>query len=79
MPGSRPKKFKWEKELKQAEVQFVDYNINKLYEQKVVFPFFREFYGKVSLPVHILDEYYVEYITNPEYEVKNLLFDFFKL
>lgn len=58
------------KELKQGEVQFVDYNINKLYEQKVVFPFFREFYGKVSLPVHILDEYYVEYITNPEYEVK---------
>lgn len=58
------------KELTQEEIQFADYNINKLYEQKMVFPFFREFYGTVSLPVHILDEYYVEYITNPEYEVK---------
>lgn len=58
------------KELTKEEIQFADYNINKLYEQKMVFPFFREFYGKVSLPVHILDEYYVEYITNPEYEVK---------
>lgn len=58
------------KDLTPEEAQFADYNINKLYEQKMVFPFFREFYGKVSLPVHILDECYVEYITNPEYEVK---------
>ena len=58
------------KDLTPEETQFADYNINKLYEQKMVFPFFREFYGKVTLPVHILDECYVEYITNPEYEVK---------
>lgn len=58
------------KELTQEEVQFADYNINKLYEKKMIFPFFRDFYGKLSLPVHILDEYYVEYTANPEYEVK---------
>lgn len=59
-----------QKELADEEIQFVDYNINKLYEKKMVFPFYRDFYGKVSLPVHILDEYYVEYTANPEYEVK---------
>lgn len=58
------------KELTEEERQFSDYNINKLYEKKMVFPFYRDFYGKVSLPVHILDEYYVEYIANPEYEVR---------
>lgn len=58
------------KELTEEETKFADYNINKLYEQKIIFPFYRDFYGKLSLPVHILDEYYVEYITNPEYEVR---------
>lgn len=36
----------------------------------MIFPFYRDFYGKLSLPVHILDEYYVEYTANPEYEVR---------
>lgn len=58
------------KELTEEEMQFADYNINKLYEKKIVFPFFRDFYGKLSLPIHILDEYYVEYTANPEYEVR---------
>lgn len=58
------------KELTEEETKFADYNINKLYEKKIIFPFYRDFYGKLSLPVHILDEYYVEYTTNPEYEVR---------
>ena len=51
-------------------MRFADYNINKLYEKRMVFPFFRDFYGKLSLPIHILDECYVEYTANPEYEVR---------
>ncbi len=58
------------KELAKEETRFADYNINKLYEKKMVFPFFRDFYGKLSLPIHILDEYYVEYTADPEYEVR---------
>lgn len=58
------------KELTEDEVKFADYNINKLYDKKIIFPFYRDFYGKLSLPVHILDEYYVEYTANPEYEVR---------
>lgn len=58
------------KELTEEETKFVDYHVNKLYDKKMVFPFFRDFYGKISLPVHILDEYYVEYTANPEYEVR---------
>lgn len=58
------------KELTEEERRFADYNINKLYEKKMIFPFYRDFYGKLSLPVHILDEYYVEYTANPEYEVR---------
>ncbi|MCD7825808.1 MAG: DUF5717 family protein [Clostridiaceae bacterium] len=58
------------KELTPEEIRFADYNINKLYEKKIVFPFYRDFYGKFALPIHILDQYYVEYTANPEYEVK---------
>ena len=57
-------------ELSEEEEKFADYHVNKLYEQKKVFPFFRDFYGKLSLPIHILDEHYVSYTSNPEYEVK---------
>lgn len=57
-------------ELTEEEKKFADYHVNKLYEQKKVFPFFRNFYGKLSLPIHILDEHYVSYTSNPEYEVK---------
>lgn len=57
-------------ELTEDEKQFADYNISKLYEKKMIFPFYSDFYGKVSLPVHILDEYYVEYTADPKYEVK---------
>ena len=56
--------------LTEEEKQFADYNISKLYEKKMIFPFYRDFYGKISLPIHILDEYYVEYTANPEYEVR---------
>lgn len=54
----------------EEEITFADYHLNRLYEKKIIFPFFRDFYGKLTLPIHILDEYYVEYITNPEYEVR---------
>lgn len=57
-------------ELTEEESKFADYHINQLYENKMVFPFFRDFYGKLSLPIHILDEYYVEYTADPEYEVR---------
>ncbi|MBR1741675.1 MAG: hypothetical protein IJ733_07340 [Lachnospiraceae bacterium] len=54
----------------EEEIAFADYHLNKLYEKKIIFPFFRDFYGKLTLPIHILDEYYVEYIANPDYEVR---------
>lgn len=56
--------------LTEEEMKFADYHLNRLYEKKIIFPFFRDYYGKLSLPIHILDEYYVEYIANPDYEVK---------
>ena len=57
-------------ELSKEETEFVDYNVNNLYEKGLVFPFFKDFYGKISLPVHIMDEHYVEYIADPECEVE---------
>lgn len=57
-------------ELSAEEKTFAEYNISRLYEKKMVFPFYSDFYGKITLPIHIMDEYYVEHIANPECEVK---------
>ena len=58
------------KELTTDKINFADYNLNKLYSQGKIFPFFKDYYGKFPLPIHILDEHYVEYIADPKYEVK---------
>ena len=41
-----------------------------LYDKNIVFSFFKDFSGKFSLPIHIMDAQYVEYIAEPECEVK---------
>jgi len=64
------KHFSQKDAISEDEAQFADYNINKLYKKRMVFPFFRDFYGKIPLPMHILDEYYVEYTADPACEVK---------
>ena len=58
------------KELTDEETSFADYNITMLYDKSIIFPFYKDFYGKVSLPIHLMDEYYVEYIAEPGCEVK---------
>lgn len=55
--------------LSEEEVNFADYHLMKLYDQKIVFPFYQNFYGKFPLPIHIMDERYIEYIADPSYEV----------
>ena len=58
------------KNLTPEEKQFVEYHINRLYEKKMIFPFYREFDGVASLPIHLLDQCYIDYITDPAYEVR---------
>ena len=58
------------KNLTEDEKNFADYNVNDLYEKKIVFPFFKDFYDKFPLPIHIMDEHYVEYTADPDCEVK---------
>lgn len=55
--------------LSEEEVNFADYHLMKLYDKKIVFPFYQDFYGKFPLPTHIMDERYIEYIADPAYEV----------
>jgi len=56
--------------LTDEERDFADYNVNMLYNKNIVFSFYKDFYGKFALPVHIMDAHYVEYIAEPENEVK---------
>lgn len=54
--------------LTEEERSFADYNVNMLYAKNIIFSFYKDFYGKFALPVHIMDGCYVEYIADPECE-----------
>lgn len=58
------------KQLTGEETVFVDYNIHQLCEKNIVFCFYKNFYGKVSLPEQVLQEQYIEYTASPESKVK---------
>ncbi len=58
------------KKLTEEETSFADYNVNMLYDKNIVFSFFKDFSGKFSLPIHIMDAQYIEYIAEPDCEVK---------
>lgn len=55
--------------LLEAEKSFVNYHIQRLVQKKVIYGFYREFEGKISLPAYMMDKYYVEYRTNPEHKL----------
>lgn len=55
--------------LSEEEINFADYHLMKLYDKKIIFPFYQDFYGKFPLPTHIMDERYIEYTADPAYEV----------
>lgn len=53
------------KVLTGQESIFADYNIHQLMEKSTVFGFYKDFYGKISLPERLLQEQCIEYIANP--------------
>jgi len=56
--------------LMEAEKAFVNFHIQKFVQKKLIFGFFKEFEGKISLPAYMIDKYYVEYRTNPDHKLK---------
>ena len=56
--------------LLEAEKSFVNYYVQKCVQKKLIFPFFKEFEGKIALPANMLDKYYVEYRSNPKNRLK---------
>lgn len=63
-------------ELTDDEKVFAEKGMRKFAEKGMIFPFFSEFEGKVSLPPCMADKLYVEYHTHPESVVTiSYLFD----
>ncbi|HBA97303.1 MAG TPA: hypothetical protein DCZ23_04255 [Lachnospiraceae bacterium] len=56
--------------LTDEEKETADYHVNLLYKKNIVFSFYKDFWGKFTLPIHIMNQHYVEYIARPECEVK---------
>jgi len=56
--------------LSDAEKEFAGFYIQRLVQKKLVFGFYKEFEGKISLPAYIQDKFYVEYRANPSHKLK---------
>ncbi|MCR5154220.1 MAG: hypothetical protein K6B75_05160, partial [Lachnospiraceae bacterium] len=56
-------------ELTDLEKSFCEYYIQKFEQKKMVFSFYRNFTGKLSIPLSMSDKYYVEYRANPDNKV----------
>ncbi len=57
-------------DLTDEEKSIADYNVNMLYRKNIIFSFFKDFFGKFTMPIHIMNQHYVEYTARPECEVK---------
>lgn len=51
------------KALTEEEINFVDFQVNRLMKKGIVMPFFKDFKGKVALSELLLNKYYVMYRT----------------
>lgn len=56
--------------LVEAEKAFVNFHIQRFVQKKLIFAFYKEFEGRITLPAYMLDKYYVEYRTNPKHKLK---------
>lgn len=57
------------KSLTEEEVQFADYHVNRLWEQKMYFSFFQGFAGCFTMPANLLDQVCIDFIADPDCEV----------
>ncbi|MDD6035276.1 MAG: DUF5717 family protein [Lachnospiraceae bacterium] len=70
------KKYAGSSTLSEEQIRYAEYSMYMLTEKGMVFPFFTEFKGRVPLPPCMADKTYVEYRTNPKYNVTiSYLFD----
>ncbi len=59
-----------EETLTEKQLKFADYKLHELLKRHMFLPFFRGFSATIPLPEKLLERYYVDYRTNPEYKVK---------
>ncbi len=56
-------------QLSVSETDYIEYHIERLASKGIVLPFFLDYKGKVKLPAHLKNKYYLEYITDPRKKV----------
>lgn len=56
-------------DLAENDLNFISYNIDRLDQQGIVLPFFKDYKHIIKLPRRITERYYVEYKTNPKKQV----------
>lgn len=57
------------KELSENDLQFAEYNIERLTRKGIVLPFFLEYGDRLSLPDSLIGKYYITYVSKPGSQV----------
>jgi hypothetical protein len=57
------------RELSAGEYDFIAYHISRVEKKGILLPFFRDYGNKLKLPERMSDKFYIEYKTNPRYQV----------
>lgn len=55
--------------LTEDELAFIDYNINKMYDEGIIMPFYKRFNNVIKLPGDIIDKQFIQYISSPHNKV----------
>lgn len=58
-----------DKKLTESELNFIEYQIDRLVKKDIILPFFQYYRKQVKLPERIVDKCYITYITDPRKQV----------
>lgn len=62
-------KYYSERDLTEQQLQIADYQMSRMIDKNLVFPFFKKFKNELLVPQGICNKYFVEYHTNPSHKV----------
>lgn len=57
------------RELSSGDYDYISYHIGRMDQKGILLPFYREYGNKLKLPGRMSDKFYIEYKTNPRYQV----------
>ncbi|HHT97913.1 MAG TPA: hypothetical protein GXZ90_08485, partial [Clostridiales bacterium] len=56
-------------DLTEEEIIYIDFNINKMYDNGIIMSFYKRFNNLIKLPGDLLDKQFIQYVSSPDNKV----------